>query len=305
MWLVLCAAFTFWMAAGNSNGFGVFQQPHNKLLMPLALGGVINAASFYLLGFVAIPRRGAPTLIRILPAIGLICLGNVLAQTLVQELIIAASEPSLATVSFGRLATENSLMTPVLVAAAVVYRFARDGVLHITRRGPHTPDPLDASAAEVMRPPSDTRDPSTVNKFIYLRNGRRQLQLRSSELRYLKAAGNYIEVVTTTRSYLVYGALKTVLPLLPPDLFARTHRSYIVGLHHVTSVAPDSVSIGPNEIPVARAYRKTLRPDVGETQRRRRPSALKTPRSQARGTARLPPEDSNPSPRGYRWRRSR
>ena len=70
--------------------------------------------------------------------------------------------------------------------------------------------------------------------------------------------GDYVEIETEEKSYMIHGRLKTVESALKGHGFFKVHRSHIVQLDAVTDVYEDSIYIGGKEVPVSRSNRKKL-----------------------------------------------
>jgi DNA-binding LytR/AlgR family response regulator len=59
------------------------------------------------------------------------------------------------------------------------------------------------------------------------------LAIRASEIEHVKAAGNYVELVTGTRTLLLRTTLQVLSEQLGPVGFVRVHRSLLVNALHV------------------------------------------------------------------------
>ncbi|MDT0557991.1 two-component regulator propeller domain-containing protein [Ichthyenterobacterium sp. W332] len=93
-------------------------------------------------------------------------------------------------------------------------------------------------------------------KFIALNN---KTKVYLKDLKYIKAAGNYLEFHTSEKVILDRNKLKLLEGQLPPN-FIRTHRSYIVNKNYITSANSASVFIKPNtETPLSRSFKGSLK----------------------------------------------
>ncbi|EDP72826.1 sensor histidine kinase/response regulator [Flavobacteriales bacterium ALC-1] len=92
-------------------------------------------------------------------------------------------------------------------------------------------------------------------KFIVLNN---KTKVYLKDLKYIKAAGNYLEFCTENKTITDRNKLKIVEEKLPPN-FIRTHRSYIVNKNHIVSANSISVTIRPDvETPLSRSFKGSL-----------------------------------------------
>ncbi|MEM1001984.1 MAG: LytTR family DNA-binding domain-containing protein, partial [Bacteroidota bacterium] len=77
-------------------------------------------------------------------------------------------------------------------------------------------------------------------------------------LKFIKAAGNYLEFHTIDKVIIDRNKLKDLEEQLPPN-FIRTHRSYIVNKNHVISTNSSMVIIRPNvETPLSRSFKGSV-----------------------------------------------
>jgi hypothetical protein len=71
---------------------------------------------------------------------------------------------------------------------------------------------------------------------IEIREGERRLWLPPSDILWIEAAGNYVELFTASRSHLVRGTLAGFEQQLAGQGFVRVHRSRLVNAAHVRAV---------------------------------------------------------------------
>lgn len=63
---------------------------------------------------------------------------------------------------------------------------------------------------------------------LTVQTGTSECELAIDDIEYVVAAGNYMEVITAERTYLLRETLKTLPARLAPEGFVRSHRSYLV-----------------------------------------------------------------------------
>ncbi|WP_105168939.1 LytR/AlgR family response regulator transcription factor [Pseudoalteromonas sp. T1lg23B] len=86
--------------------------------------------------------------------------------------------------------------------------------------------------------------------------------INSAAILFVKAAGNYIEVVTDKKTHLLRGTMKELESLLPDELFFRCHRSYFVNITHAKAVINERSGHGQilltteQLVPVSKGNRK-------------------------------------------------
>ncbi|MEO1031460.1 MAG: two-component regulator propeller domain-containing protein [Bacteroidota bacterium] len=93
-------------------------------------------------------------------------------------------------------------------------------------------------------------------EFILLNN---KTKIYLKDLKYIKAAGNYLEFYTLDKKFIDRNKLKLLEAQLPPN-FIRTHRSYIVNKNFIISANSASVFIKPDiETPLSRSFKGSLK----------------------------------------------
>jgi two-component system LytT family response regulator len=90
---------------------------------------------------------------------------------------------------------------------------------------------------------------------IFIKAGYEQIKVLFNELLYLEGAGNYMSfIMTDGRRIMSRLTIAEVVSLLPAELFARVHRSYIVNKNKVDRIERHQLHIGQNVIPVGGAF---------------------------------------------------
>jgi DNA-binding LytR/AlgR family response regulator len=98
---------------------------------------------------------------------------------------------------------------------------------------------------------------------IVIKQGHDKHKLPVHEILYLEAMKDYTRIKTTAGQYLVLTTLSGILEKLPPGLFVRIHRSYIVNREKIDSVERNKISIRSQILPVGKSYKHVLKPFFG------------------------------------------
>lgn len=80
-------------------------------------------------------------------------------------------------------------------------------------------------------------EPEYLERFLVRDRGRQQLVI-SSDIMYLRADDDYVEIQTTTKCLLITGSLSKLTETLHPANFQRVSRSLVVNLQHIESLSP-------------------------------------------------------------------
>lgn len=80
-----------------------------------------------------------------------------------------------------------------------------------------------------------------------------------SDIEYFESNKHYISIVSIDRIYLFRENIGCLCTYLPPSLFIRCHKSYIVNLTHINALAKDAISLNSGRsIPMSRYYRSSV-----------------------------------------------
>jgi two-component system, LytTR family, response regulator len=76
----------------------------------------------------------------------------------------------------------------------------------------------------------------------------------------MEAASKYVKVITPKKTFLVTASMCCLEKKLPPHLFCRIHRSYIISLRHASHFDAETVYLNdvPGSLPIGKQYRGVL-----------------------------------------------
>lgn len=90
--------------------------------------------------------------------------------------------------------------------------------------------------------------------YVFRENGR-HVRIRTATILYARSAGNYIEVVTEQKSYLVRCKIGDFIRNTPDPLeYLRIHRSYVIRIDKVESKSKTEVVLNGITLPVSQTY---------------------------------------------------
>lgn len=94
------------------------------------------------------------------------------------------------------------------------------------------------------------------SEFLVEKIGNRVVKIKIMSILWIRAADNYVEIVTKDKKYLVRSTLDKMHRKLPAELnFLKVHRSFIIQLSKVQSVEKNAIRIDNEIIPVSDTYR--------------------------------------------------
>jgi DNA-binding LytR/AlgR family response regulator len=143
---------------------------------------------------------------------------------------------------------------PMVVLVTAYQQYALDGydygvVDYLLK--PVSPDRLKAACNKALE--WYTLRHPTGHLFIKC-NGRYE-RIEHGQIQWLEAANNYVWIHTNQKKYMVYQSLKSLEDQLPRELFAQTHKSFIVGKQHIRQVHANTVCLPDTKVPLSRRYR--------------------------------------------------
>lgn len=94
-------------------------------------------------------------------------------------------------------------------------------------------------------------------KYLIITEKGKEVKIKTSEILYVKADRNYIEIVTTKDKIVVRQKISQFLASVPdPIEFLRIHRSYIIRIDKVDKKNTSSIMIKSFSIPVGNSYKE-------------------------------------------------
>lgn len=97
-----------------------------------------------------------------------------------------------------------------------------------------------------------------MKPFFFIREQGKYVRINFSDIHYLEARSNYVQIVTTGRSFLCLATLRQMVKLLPEDWFCQIHRSFIIGIAHLQSFDTEHAWLPDKTIPIGDRYRTAL-----------------------------------------------
>jgi two-component system response regulator LytT len=101
------------------------------------------------------------------------------------------------------------------------------------------------------------KEESSAND-LYVNIDRRLIKINIPDIFFIEAKGDYINIRTKAKNYLVHSTMKKIIEKLPDELFLKVHRSYIINLRKIIDIEDNSVLIDKSIIPVSRSSKPEL-----------------------------------------------
>lgn len=94
--------------------------------------------------------------------------------------------------------------------------------------------------------------------FIYVNVDRRLVKVNIPSIYLIEAKGDYINIKTEEKNYIVHSTLKKIEDKLPSDSFFKVHRSFIINIKEIIDIEDNTVLIKKDVVPVSRSNKSEL-----------------------------------------------
>lgn len=95
--------------------------------------------------------------------------------------------------------------------------------------------------------------------LVEFKNGYDIERIHLSELLYIKAEGNYVEIYLQSRKVVVRNTLEAILQEINNEIIVRIHRSFAVNTHKIKKRSNTEIDLGEVQLPISRSYSQVLK----------------------------------------------
>ncbi len=111
---------------------------------------------------------------------------------------------------------------------------------------------------EIPKLKNDFSEENTLLDVLYANVNRRLIKIDIPSINLVEANGDYINVKTSKKNYVIHSTLKKIENKLPANLFVKVHRSYLINIKKIVDIQDNSVLIEKEIIPVSRINKPEL-----------------------------------------------
>jgi len=115
-----------------------------------------------------------------------------------------------------------------------------------------------AQKEQIIKKEASTNKVEEVKNDFYVNIDRRLIKIDLPSIYLIQSKGDYINIKTENKNYIVHSTLKKIEEKLPDSLFLKVHRSYIINVKKIIDIEDNSVLIKKDVIPVSRSKRPEL-----------------------------------------------
>ncbi len=98
--------------------------------------------------------------------------------------------------------------------------------------------------------------------FLFVDGEYEKTRLNFADIIYIEGAGNYINVVTEKKRYILYKSVKSMIDILPPAGFIRVHKSYLVSVDKIIALGESKLTLNIDnkevKLPIGNTYKKEV-----------------------------------------------
>ena len=99
---------------------------------------------------------------------------------------------------------------------------------------------------------------STDATYFFTKCNNRLEKINYTDILYVEARLNYVNIVTTSQKHLVYSGLSKIEEILPSWLFMKVHKSFIVAVNKIQAIEGNMVCIKDIKLPIGKNHKEKL-----------------------------------------------
>ena len=107
---------------------------------------------------------------------------------------------------------------------------------------------------------------SSGDKEIFIKKGSSLVKLKLNDIIYIEALENYVTLTTIEDKFTIHFTMKAIEEYLPPGVFIRVHRSYIINKSNIQTIKENALDLDIGgtlkSIPVGKSFRDSLLNDI-------------------------------------------
>jgi DNA-binding LytR/AlgR family response regulator len=99
---------------------------------------------------------------------------------------------------------------------------------------------------------------NTDERFIYVKENKKVIKIYLSEIRYVEALSEYVQIFTDKRKIITKNSMSMMEEKLPTDHFLRIHKSFIVQVNKIEAFTANTIEIQGKELPIGRNFKNAV-----------------------------------------------
>lgn len=94
--------------------------------------------------------------------------------------------------------------------------------------------------------------------FIYVKENKKIIKIYLREIHFIEGLNEYIRIHTDNRRVVVKNSLQSIEKKLPPELFIRIHKSYIVSIPRIRAFNSTTIELENSKLRIGRNYKNQV-----------------------------------------------
>jgi DNA-binding LytR/AlgR family response regulator len=105
---------------------------------------------------------------------------------------------------------------------------------------------------------ADVAESDLENEHFFVKANQKLIKLSYSEIYYVEAFADYVKIFLADKKIVTLQTMKNMERKLPPEMFSRVHRSFIVNRNHVSSFSTSACEVNEVKIPIGKNYKEAF-----------------------------------------------
>lgn len=106
------------------------------------------------------------------------------------------------------------------------------------------------------RPQNLAVDPAPEKDHLFIKKNKTMVKIPFSEIIFIESMKDYVKIHTEIETHFIKYQISQLESELPETQFIRTHKSFIIPVGKITTVAPLAIGIGDHKIPIGRNFKE-------------------------------------------------
>lgn len=96
--------------------------------------------------------------------------------------------------------------------------------------------------------------------YLFVNSEYNLVRIDFGDIAYIEGLGDYVKIylISATRAVITRLSMKSLEEKLPPNMFVRVHKSFIVSLSKITSIRKGRISILKAQIPISEHFKENI-----------------------------------------------
>lgn len=103
-----------------------------------------------------------------------------------------------------------------------------------------------------------------AHEYFFIKENNTHIKLNMGDVLYIESMGDFSKIYTTRqKSHMVLISLKNLEKQLPPHIFMRVHKQFMINLLHIRNISSSDIKLSNDTlIPVSIAYKQSLQDNL-------------------------------------------